>query len=203
MQIPFLLATIALTTAAPLPGFLDSLTSKLAILKDTLSPTGDVTATGTNGDTANIGSILGDIDSSIAELVNTGDLRGVGAIGDIAPVVDIGGVASGNDVDLSELVETGDVLSNVQLPDFWCSCWGMWLLVMLWADWGWMRVGCRGRILGGLIRWVGLRALWALMLRIWLAFWTAWDLMLVVSRASLGGCGLNDGLELSLWCGRS
>lgn len=110
MHLPLLLAAAALTTAAPVAGLLDGLTSKLNILKDTLSQNnGDV---GSLGNTGNIGQVLGDLDTTIAQLVNTGDITGVGELN--APVT-VGDIGSGNDV---SLVDTGDILGNVQLSDF-------------------------------------------------------------------------------------
>ena len=111
MQLTLLLATAALTTAAPLPGLLDGLTSKLSVLKDTLSNN----AVGTSvGDTGNIGQVLGDIDSTISEIgnVNTGDITGVGEIN--APVT-VGDVASGNSVQLSDFLK--QLLGDVDISD--------------------------------------------------------------------------------------
>lgn len=110
MQLTLLLATAALTSAAPVGNLLGDLTSKLSALKTTLGAanSGDVGV-------GNIGQALGDVDATLSEItagnVATGDITGVGGV---AIPVTVGDVASNNNVsDLLGDVNVSDFLQNV------------------------------------------------------------------------------------------
>lgn len=110
MQLTLLLATAALTSAAPVSNLLGDLTSKLSALKTTLGAanSGDVGV-------GNIGQAIGDIDATLSEItagnVATGDITGIGGI---AVPVTVGDVASNNNVsDLLGDVNVSDFLQNV------------------------------------------------------------------------------------------